>query len=104
MRMNECEIVVYNKVVDFEILSNFYFKHFFKSFWCSNRRYNGSHVSICTNKVRKCFELTFMWMHECEIVVLNKSVNFEILSNFDLPQWALIPRLSVDIGFSSWVE
>ena len=27
-------------------------------------------------------------MHECEIVVLNKSVNFEILSNFDLPPHA----------------
>ena len=31
MQMNECEIVVYNKGVDFEILSNFYFKHFFWS-------------------------------------------------------------------------
>jgi len=28
MRMNECEIVVYNKGVDFEILSGFYFKYF----------------------------------------------------------------------------
>ena len=28
MRMNECEFVVYNKGVDFEILSNFYFKQF----------------------------------------------------------------------------
>ena len=73
--MNECEIVVYNKGVDFEILSNFYFKHLYlKSFWCSNRRYNESHVSICTNKVRKRFELIFMRMNECEIVVYNKHV------------------------------
>ena len=69
-------------------------------------RYNGSHVSICAYEARKRFELTFMWMNECEIVVLNKSVNFEILSNFDLPRWALNPRLSitVDVGFSSWVQ
>ena len=44
--------------------------------------YNGSHVSICTNEVRKRFELTFMRMNECEIVVYNKGVDFEILSSF----------------------
>ena len=79
---------------------------FLKLFWCSNRRYNGSHVNIYTNKVQKCFELTFMRMNEYEIVVYNKSVDFEILSKFNLPRWALIPSLSitVDVGFSSWVE
>ena len=81
--MNKCEIVVYNKGVDFEFLSNFYFKHFlFEVFWCSNSRYNGSHISICAYEVRKHFDLTFMRMNECEIVVCNKAKDFEILSNF----------------------
>ena len=106
--MNKYEIVVYNKGVDFEFLSNFYLKHFlFEVFWCSNSRYNGSHVSICAYEVRKHFDLTFMRMNECEIVQFyNKPVDFEILSNFVLPRWALISHLSitVDVDFSSWIE
>jgi len=45
IRMNECGIIVYNKAVDFEM-----------KFWCPNLRYNGSHASVCANKVRKRFE------------------------------------------------
>ena len=51
MRMNKCEIVVYDEPVDFEILSNFCFVFDFKLFGCPNRRYNGSHGSICANEV-----------------------------------------------------
>jgi hypothetical protein len=54
----EFEIVLYNKAIDFEIMSNFCIEHLFnlKMFWYPNCRYNGSHISICGNELREHFE------------------------------------------------